>query len=149
MECISMTKFLILYKSFYNKNVYKLRHKDIAVLFPDLEVINDVDIRKDPDLLLPGRSVLVSDGREPLLYKTPVLANVIEDTVEVDMDYEEFTHDPYDFKNMENFELKKVCKDPRNTKRDKSRAKQELVDRGVVLRKKYKREKYRYVEGEE
>ena len=146
---ISLAKFLVRYEFITNSSLNKITHEDVKVLFPNLKRCSFDSVRKNPYLVMSGQVVLVNDGRKTIPYYTPIIEDLNQEIYTIDMqEAEEYAERSYyDFNSMSNYELKTVLENKQNARKNRMKAKQELEERGLILKKKYKREKYRY-EGE-
>ena len=133
-EIISLRKFLMLYLNITYDRKYKITHRDVKVLFPDLKRASLDDIRKDPYLLITKKIVLVNDGRNVVPYIKPMILDEEMELTDIDIEVEH--RRSYDFDNMTKNELKALFYENNCSKRDKYKAKRELADRGVELKRK-------------
>ena len=146
---ISIYKFLYTYLFITNKDLYKITHEDVKILFPYLKRCSFDDVKKNPHLIKDRKVVFVNDGRKTIPYYVPEIEDYFQEknTIGMVKDEEYVERSYYDFENMSNYELKETLENKNNARKNRMKAKQELEERGLILKKKYKREKYRY-EGE-
>ena len=140
---MSLAKFLSRYLLIGGIDLKKLTHEDVKSLFPNIKRSSFKRINQNPNLLYSGRVVLVNDGKSTIPYYIP-------DELETSNDYIEFVmcetkeyheEEYYDFMSMTNYELKKLLENKLNSRKNRMKAKKELEDRGLILKRKYKRTK--------
>ncbi len=141
---ISLSKFLSRYYFIKGEKLKNLTHSEAKTLFPQLKHSSNEMIISNPSLLYMGKIVLVSDGRQIIPYETPTLEQ--KDYEELNFEREDdkpFEKDDtvYDYAKMSVFELRCLLIRKFNSNRNQKCARHELNKRGVVLRKKYKRER--------
>jgi len=138
---ISLAKFLSRYKSLYGKDLKKLTHDDVKVLFPDLKRCSFDTLKEDPCLLYIGEVSLVSDGHKTIPYYNPVNEIFDEEYMEFVYDNQEESHHTqyYDYTSMSIYQLKQLLHDKFSSCRQRHLAKKELIDRGAILKRKYNR----------
>ena len=65
---ISIYKFLYTYLFITNKDLYKITHEDVKILFPYLKRCSFDDVKKNPHLIKDRKVVFVNDGRKTIPY---------------------------------------------------------------------------------
>lgn len=140
---ISLAKFISRFLGVHSSNLKKLSHEDAKHLFPNLKRATFMCIERDRTKESSGNIILVSDGKKVIPYFAPTF--IVEDAnlVEVDMEKKKSTFDIPDYSNMKIYELKKLLNCKFNGRHVSRCARRELMDRGVILTKKYKREEFK------
>ena len=138
---ISLAKFLSRYLLIAGKDLKKLTHEDVKYLFPQLKRTTFKKVEQDPTLLLSGKVLLVSDGYSIIPYYVPEVLEMDSGCADFVMcEVEEYHEEEYyDFMSMTNYELKKLLENKLNSRKNRMRAKRELEDRGIIMKRKYKR----------
>ena len=142
---ISLTKFLARYLFLTGEDLKRLTHDDVKILFPNLKRCTFERIKEDPKLLESREVLLVSDSHKIIPYYVPKTKEYDYDYASVNasgvIDDRTVIQKEYDFFTMTNYELKTLLENKLNTRKNRMRAKRELEDRGIILKKKYKRVK--------
>ena len=139
---MSLSKFLSRYGGLQGNSLTKVTHEEVKRLFPYLKRSSFEEIRSNPELLLTGQVLLISDGKHTIPYYVPYVQ-------EEDIEYLDFNReDPeplkiddnvYDYANMSVYELRCLLRRKFNSYRNQTCARRELAHRGIELSKKYKR----------
>lgn len=143
---ISLPKFLSRYCNLTGGDLAKLTHEDVKEFFPEIERSTFESIRKDPSLTLSGKVLLVNDGKKVIPYYAPVIDFSVEDEpmhVRLEKDDTRIVIDraTHDYTKMSIPELKLMLRHKFNSRRNQRNARIELESRGVVLSRKYDRNK--------
>ena len=163
---ISLSKFLARYCNLTGKDLSRLTHTDVSILFPALrrverrefetcyddEELMDFDDSLDEckeyetldDLVISGRAMLVNDGRRVVPYYVPEInRETLEEPMELNMEVVDTTihvdNARHDYTKMNIYELRNMLRRKFNSGMNQRNARRELERRGVVLSKKYNR----------
>lgn len=138
---ISLAKFLSRFESLSGKDLKKVTHEDVKVLFPNLKRSTFESIKRNPKLIYTNQVVLVSDGRKVVPYYVPNEQICEEETefVREEVEQRKIDDTVYDYTSMSIYELRCLLERKFNSYRNQVCARRELDKRGVVLHKKYKR----------
>ncbi len=144
---ISLSKFLSRYACVEGKDLKKLTHEDVEVLFPQLKRTSFEIVFDNPDLLYSGKVLMVYDGKSAIPYIVPKME--IQDMDMMCVSREEEKVKPvddkvYDYTSMSIYELRCLLVRKFNSTRNQVCARKELNKRGVEITKKYKRIKIDY-----
>ena len=143
-KSITLSKFLARYLNFGGEELRKLTHADVKELFPQIERCSYDIIDKNPELLAKGYVMMVTDGRNTIPYKVPSLDYLKGETLEINRKTEPpilIKECKYNYSKMSVYELKCLLTRKFNASKNRRDAKKELEDRGVVLSKKYVRQR--------
>ena len=144
---ISLSKFLSRYACVEGKDLKKLTHEDVEVLFPQLKRTSFEIVFDNPDLLYSGKVLMVYDGKSAIPYIVPKME--IQDMDMMCVSREEEKVKPvddkvYDYTSMSIYELRCLLVRKFNSTRYQVCARKELNKRVVESTKKYKRIKIDY-----
>jgi hypothetical protein len=138
---INLAKFLSRYCNLTGKDLSKIKHDDVKVLFPTLKRASFDEIYDNPYLLATGEALLVNDGTKVIpYYVPPVSEEEPEDAKEFKMEgkkKEVVNYKKYDYTQMSIYELRCLLRKKFNSYFTQKKARCELQDRGVILSKKY------------
>ena len=139
---ITLSKFLSRYANLTGEDLVNMTHEEVRVLLPHFKRTTFEYIEKNEDELANGNILLVSDGKKVIPYFAPELTQD-ETKTQVIRKMEKRTNEDniIDYTSLSVFELKKLLRKKFNSGKNKSGAKKELEKRGVILRKKYNRNK--------
>jgi hypothetical protein len=140
---INLSKFLARYCNLAGKDLSKIKHEDVKVLFPSLKRASFEEIEKNRYLLASGEVLLVNDGKRVIPYFVPPTC-MDEETVPMDFTMEEapkqeINYRKYDYTKLSIYELRCLLRRKFNSYANQRNAKMELERRGIVLSKKYNR----------
>ena len=156
---ISLAKFLSRYASLKGRNLKKLTHDDVKILFPQLQRCSFDDLKEHPEYVYNNIVMFVNDGKHTIPYFVKKIKKdeedletieevegpeIIEDIEELEIIREEVApiqvdDSDYDFSKLTNYELRCLLPRRTNSLRNQSGAKRELNRRGIVLHKDYDR----------
>ena len=153
LDEISLPKFLARYLNLTGKDLSKITHEDVKVLFPflkrtsfekiELALKGMLDPEEAYEIL--DRVLLVNDGKHVVPYLKPeLLTEEMDDPLEVVAEAvpkRKIDRSHHDYASMSIYELKCLLERKFNSARNRKKAKEELQYRGVVLSKKYDRNK--------
>ncbi len=144
---ISLSKFLSRYACVEGKDLKKLTHEDVEVLFPNLKRTSFEVVLDNPELLYSGKVLMVYDGKSAIPYIVPNISK--EDYTIMSVTREEEKVKPvddtvYDYTSMSIYELRCLLVRKFNSNRNQVCARRELNKRGIEITKKYKRVKIDY-----
>lgn len=136
---VTLSKFLSRFLRVDGQTLTKITHSDVKTLFPELKRASFEYVEKHPEDVMMGKILMVSDGKKVIPYIVP--ENKKCDSITKMPKYEEEVKEKkeYDYTNMKIYELKKLLNVRFNTYKVSRSARNELENRGVELRKKYKR----------
>ena len=138
---ISLSKFLSRYVSLNGEDLKKITHAEVKKLFPELKRSSFDEISENPELLVSGKVILVSDGKHRIPYYVPKVMNEGED-LEFHREAippREIDDTVYDYTKMSIYELRCLLARKFNSYRNQACARRELNRRGIELSRKYKR----------
>ena len=144
---ISLSKFLSRYACVEGKDLKKLTHEDVEVLFPQLKRTSFEIVFNNPDLLYSGKVLMVYDGKSAIPYIVPKMEIQDMDMMCVSREEEKVKQvddKVYDYTSMSIYELRCLLVRKFNSTRNQVCARKELNKRGVEITKKYKRIKIDY-----
>ena len=144
---ISLSKFLSRYACVEGKDLKKLTHEDVEVLFPQLKRTSFEIVFNNPDLLYSGKVLIVYDGKSAIPYIVPKMEIQDMDMMCVSREEEKVKQvddKVYDYTSMSIYELRCLLVRKFNSTRNQVCARKELNKRGVEITKKYKRIKIDY-----
>lgn len=137
----TLSKFLSRYAFMGGNGLSHLKHEDVKVLFPYLKRCSFDKLREKPDMVENREVIFVDDGRKVLPYYIPDVKGeykVCEIEYEKEEEYKEGYHD---YLSMSDYELKCLLENKKNKYKNRIKAKEELEERGVIRKRKYKRDK--------
>ena len=143
-QSITLAKFLSRYLGLDGQDLTKITHEDAKIFFPDLKRTTFSYLDAHPEELINGTVALVTDGHKEIPYYIPRekgLDDRLEFKREEEKKQEKKGKQHYDYSKMSVYELKQLLNVRFNSYKCSRRARQELENRGIVLRKKYKRDK--------
>lgn len=142
-KSVTLSKFLSRFLAVDGMALTKLSHTDVKMLFPMLKRASFEYVEKHPEDVMCGKILMVSDGKKTIPYIVPdskisVMKRTNMPEVEVVVKEKKTT---CDYASMRVYELKMLLNLRFNTYRVSRGARNELENRGVLLKKKYKRVK--------
>lgn len=141
---INLSKFLARYCNLTGKDLSKIKHEDVKMLFPDLKRATFEEIEENPMLVYSGSVLLVNDGKKVVPYYVPITAyEEMDDPMEFSMQKDDngphVDYGKHDYTKMSIYELRCMLKRKFNSIANQRNARRELERRGIVLSKKYDR----------
>lgn len=138
---ISLAKFLSRFVSLYGKDLKKVTHNEVKILFPNLKRCSFNKIKENPMLIYDGDVILVDDGKTIIPYYIPKEETLNSESTFIREKVKEREIDDsyHDYASMSIYELRCLLERKYNSCRNQCAARRELNKRGVVLHKKYKR----------
>jgi len=151
-KTITLSKFLARYLLLGGEDLKKITHEEVRMIFTEVQRVEDKTKKEIAELVKLGKVLLVDDGYEVFPYYIPSLG--IDKTEVMDVNREEepglvIDDNVYDYMSLTNYELRQLLRNKFNSARNRKMAKRELMIRGEVLTKKYKRSDYKIIEGED
>ena len=138
---ISLAKYLSRFVSLNGRDLRKVTHDEVRLLFPNIRRASIAEVKKNPSLICTGEVILVDDGRNIVPYYIPQerCENIESEFIREEVKKDKIDDTVYDYANMSIYELRCLLKRKFNSYRNQACAKMELGRRGIVLHKKYKR----------
>ena len=138
---ISLAKFLSRVTNLTGKDLSKLRHEDVKILFPYLKRTSFDYVFDNPGLVCLGEVIMVNDGRKIIPYINPEIC-LDEEKVELHVNKipkHKINDNHYDYNKLSTYELRCLLIKKLNSYRNQMAARRELEKRGELNHKKYKR----------
>ena len=139
----TLSKFLQMYLFLDREGLSHLRHEDVIILFPNLRRCSFDKLRDHPDMVENREVIFVDDGRKVLPYYIPEVegeCKIVKVECEVEKE-EKYIEGYHDYLSMSDYELKCLLENKKNKYKNRMKAKEELEERGIIRKKKYKRNK--------
>lgn len=142
-KSVTLSKFLSRFLMVDGMALTKVTHADVKMLFPMLKRASFEYVEKYPEEVMMGRILMVSDGKKVIPYIVPDVRKIeIDMTMMPELIEEKRTGKrETDYTKMRVYELKKLLNLRFNTYKVSRSARNELENRGILLKKKYKRVK--------
>ena len=140
---ITLAKFISRYLGVSGLNLKKLSHEDVKHLIPNLKRSTFALINSHPEEINSGNIVLVTDGKKVIPYYIPAITNNNLNQVIIEEDRIKAQKTIPNYSDMKIYELKELLNVKFNGRSVSRHARNELEDRGVVLRKKYNRQEFK------
>lgn len=142
-KSVTLSKFLSRFLMVDGMALTKVTHADVKMLFPMLKRASFEYVEKYPEEVMMGRILMVSDGKKIIPYIVPDVRKIeIDMTMMPELIEEKRTGKrETDYTKMRVYELKKLLNLRFNTYKVSRSARNELENRGILLKKKYKRVK--------
>lgn len=142
-KSVTLSKFLSRFLMVDGMALTKVTHADVKMLFPMLKRASFEYVEKHPEEVMMGRILMVSDGKTVIPYIVPDVRKIeIDMTMMPELIKEKRTGKrETDYTKMRVYELKKLLNLRFNTYKVSRSARNELENRGILLKKKYKRVK--------
>ena len=142
-KSVTLSKFLSRFLMVDGMALTKVTHADVKMLFPMLKRASLEYVEKHPEEVMMGRILMVSDGKKVIPYIVPDVRKIeIDMTMMPELIEEKRTGKrETDYTKMRVYELKKLLNLRFNTYKVSRSARNELENRGILLKKKYKRVK--------
>ena len=142
-KSVTLSKFLSRFLAVDGMALTKLSHADVRVLFPMLKRASFEYVEKHPEDVMCGKILMVSDGKKTIPYIVPdskisVIKRTYMPEIEVVVKEKKIT---YDYTSMKVYELKKLLNARFSTYKVSRSARNELENRGELVKRKYKRNK--------
>lgn len=142
-KSVTLSKFLSRFLMIDGMALTKVTHADVKMLFPTLKRASFEYVEKHPEEVMMGNILMVSDGKKVIPYIVPNKKEIELDVTRMP----EFVEEKHkskretDYTKMRVYELKRLLNLRFNTYKVSRSARNELENRGVLLKKKYKRVK--------
>lgn len=140
-KSVTLSKFLSRFLAVDGMALTKLSHADVKMLFPMLKRASFEYVEKHPEEVMMGRIIMVNDGKKVIPYIVPDVRKIEIDITMMPEFVEEKRNAKreIDYTKMRVYELKRLLNLRFNTYKVSRGARNELENRGVLLKKKYKR----------
>lgn len=142
-KSVTLSKFLSRFLAVDGMALTKVTHADVKMLFPMLKRASFEYVEKHPEEVMMGRIIMVNDGKKVIPYIVPDVRKIEIDITMMPEFVEEKRNGKreIDYTKMRVYELKRLLNLRFNTYKVSRGARNELENRGVLLKRKYKRAK--------
>lgn len=140
-KSVTLSKFLSRFLMVDGMALTKVTHADVKMLFPMLKRSSFEYVEKHPEEVMMGRILMVSDGKKVIPYIVPEVRKIDITMMPKFVEEKRTGKRETDYTKMRVYELKSLLNLRFNTYKVSRSARNELENRGELLKKKYKRVK--------
>ena len=140
-KSVTLSKFLSRFLMVDGMALTKVTHADVKMLFPTLKRSSFEYVEKHPEEVMMGRILMVNDGKKVIPYIVPEVRKIDITMMPKFVEEKRTGKRETDYTKMRVYELKSLLNLRFNTYKVSRSARNELENRGELLKKKYKRVK--------